>query len=169
LYFIKSGKVKVLRKVDFRIPEHSWQHSDISWLSSNPNSDDYKAIAVESKLLDIDELHNGDYFGEDCVVLRKPIKNSLITGMPTEILTLDAHDFLIMGPEVQEHCLVMQKAYPDDVDLRRAFIEMNRWTKFKKDVMHTVQSESLNKKKGYENTMRKPVLVPVKMPIKVTS
>ena len=63
----------------------------------------------------------------------------------------------------------MQKAYPDDVDLRRAFIEMNRWTKFKKDIVHTVQSESLNKKKGYDNTMRKPVLIPVKLPLKATS
>ena len=46
---------------------------------------------------------------------------------------------------------------------------MNRWTKFKKDVVHTVQSESQNKKKGYDNTMRKPVLIPVKLPIKGSS
>jgi hypothetical protein len=72
------------------------------------------------------------------VILRKPIKNSLITGMPTEILTLDAHDFLSMGTDVQEHSLVMQKSYPEDADLRRAFIEMNRWAKFKKDIVHSV-------------------------------
>ena len=94
---MKSGKVKILRKVDFRIPDQAWQQSDIKWLSTSPTPDDYRLIAVESKLLEIDELHNGDYFGEDCVVLRKPIKNSLITGMPTEILTLDSHDFLTMG------------------------------------------------------------------------
>lgn len=46
---------------------------------------------------------------------------------------------------------------------------MNRWTKFKKDVVHSVQSESINKKKGYDNQMRKPVLMPVKLPVRSTS
>ncbi len=57
-------------------------------------------LMVESKLLEVDELHNGDFFGEDCVILRKPIKHSLITGMPTEVLTLDSHDFLSIGQEI---------------------------------------------------------------------
>ena len=49
---------------------------------------------VESKLLEVDELHNGDFFGDDCVILKRQINHSLVTAMPTEILTLDAHDFL---------------------------------------------------------------------------
>lgn len=38
------------------------------------------------------------------------------------------------------------KAYPEDKDLRRAFIEMNKWTRFKQDILKTVKSESVNKK-----------------------
>jgi hypothetical protein len=48
--------------------------------------------------------------------------------------------------------------------MRRAFIEMNRWTKFKQDVVHSIKSEAVNKRKGYDKQMRKPVLMPVKMP-----
>ena len=91
-------------------------------------------------------MHNGDFFGDDCLILKKPIKHSLITAMPSEILTLDMHDFMQLNKDVHEHCLLLQKAFPDDVDLRGAFIEMNRWTKFKKDVLHTIRSESINKK-----------------------
>lgn len=45
---------------------------------------------------------------------------------------------------------------------------MNRWTKFKQDVVHSIKSEAVNKKKGYDKQMRKPVLMPVKMPYKAT-
>jgi CRP-like cAMP-binding protein len=91
---LKSGKVKVLRKVDFRIPDQSSQHQNVQWLSSDPTEDDFLLQLVESKLLEVDELHNGDFFGDDCVILKRQMKHSLVTAMPTEILTLDAHDFL---------------------------------------------------------------------------
>ena len=48
---------------------------------------------MESKLLEVDELHNGDIFGDDCLIQKRQMKHSLVTAMPTEILTLDAHDF----------------------------------------------------------------------------
>lgn len=120
-------------------------------------------------MLEVDELHNGDFFGDDCVIVRKPIKHSLVTAMPSEILTLDAHDFMQLDKDIHEHCLLLQKSYPDDSDLRRAFIEMNRWTKFKKDVMHSIRSESINKKQDFNNQLRKPVNMPVKLPMKPTS
>jgi hypothetical protein len=74
-----------------------------------------------------------------------------------------------LSKDVHEHCLLLQKAFPDDFDLRRAFIEMNRWTKFKKDMLHTIRSESINKKQGFEKQLRKPIQMPVKLPIKATS
>lgn len=94
LYMVMAGKVKVLRKVDFRIPEHAHHHSNVEWLSADPSSEEYSRGLVESKLLELDEMHNGDFFGDDCLILKKPIKHSLITAMPTEILTLDMHDFM---------------------------------------------------------------------------
>ena len=53
--------------------------------------------------------------------------------------------------------------------MRRAFIEMNRWTKFKQDVVRSIKSEAVNKRKGYDKQMRKPVLMPVKMPYQAKS
>jgi CRP-like cAMP-binding protein len=71
VYFLKSGKVKVLRKVDFRIPDQSSQHQNVQWLSSDPTEEDFLLQLVESKLLEVDELHNGDFFGDDCVILKR--------------------------------------------------------------------------------------------------
>ena len=38
------------------------------------------------------------------------------------------------------------KPYPEDKDLRRAFLEMNKWNKFKENMIKTVKAEGLNKK-----------------------
>lgn len=119
-------------------------------------------------MLELDDLFNGDFFGDDCLILKKPIRHSMVTAMPSEILTLDIHDFMQLGKDVHEHCLLAQKSYPEDSDLRRAFIEMSRWTKFKKDVVHSVRSENTNKKRSFENQLRKPAQMPVKMPIKAS-
>ncbi len=49
---------------------------------------------VESKLLEIDDLSNGDIFAEDSILLKYPIKHSVVTTIPSEIFMLDMHDFL---------------------------------------------------------------------------
>jgi CRP-like cAMP-binding protein len=168
VYYVLAGRVKVLRKVDFRVPLLPQQHTQIDWLSADPTPQEYAKGLVESKLLELDEMHNGDFFGDACLVLKEPIKHSLITAMPTEMLTLDIHDFLALPKELHENSLLMQKAYPDDSDLRRAFIEMNRWTKFKQDMLHSIRSDSINKRRTFENQLRKPVQMPAKLPFKAS-
>ena len=49
---------------------------------------------VQSKLLEIDELSNGDTFGDEAVPFKLPIKHSIVTMIPSEIFMLDGHDFL---------------------------------------------------------------------------
>lgn len=102
-----AGRIKLLRKVDFRIPDQSQHQNDVEWLSSDPTSEEYSTSLVESKLLELDEMHNGDFFGDDCLILKKPIKHSMITAMPSEILTLDMHDFMNLSKDVHEHCLML--------------------------------------------------------------
>ena len=38
------------------------------------------------------------------------------------------------------------KPYPDEKDLRKAFIEMNKWNQYKSDIVKNVKTEYLNKK-----------------------
>ncbi|CDW71126.1 cyclic nucleotide-binding domain containing protein [Stylonychia lemnae] len=94
VYFIKAGRIKVLKKVDFKIPEEKWQFQNIDYLIQDPSEEDYELELVESKLLEIDDLGNGDVFAEDAIILKQPIKHSIITAIPSEIFMLDMHDFL---------------------------------------------------------------------------
>jgi hypothetical protein len=42
----------------------------MDYLIGDPETDDYELELVESKLLEIDDLTNGDTFGEDSILLK---------------------------------------------------------------------------------------------------
>jgi hypothetical protein len=83
--------------VDFKIPEDKKQALSIDYLIQDPTQEDYELELVESKLLEIDDLSNGDTFGEDAIMLKQPIRHSVVTTIPSEIFMLDAHDFHKLG------------------------------------------------------------------------
>ncbi len=83
-----------MKKVDFKIPEEKWQHQNLAFLILDPSEEDYDLELVESKLLEIDDLSNGDLFADEAIILKQPIKHSIITSIPSEIFMLDMHDFL---------------------------------------------------------------------------
>jgi hypothetical protein len=56
--------MKILRKVDFKIPESNFDVHNIAQLMRDPTLEDYESEKVESKLLEIDQLTCGDCFGE---------------------------------------------------------------------------------------------------------
>jgi len=66
----------------------------LDFLCLDPSTEDYDLDLVESKLLEIDELSNGDIFAEEAVLAKGPIKHSIVTAIPTELFILDMHDFL---------------------------------------------------------------------------
>jgi len=131
LYFVKSGRVKILRKVDFKIPKNLIEANKVDYLIQDPSLEEYEQRLVESKLLEIDELTNGDTFGEYAAILKEPIKYSAVTCMPTEVITVDIIDFILLGRDFGEAIIKFSKMIPEDKELRRALIEMNRWVHYK--------------------------------------
>ena len=83
----------------------------MEYLVSDPEDEDYELELVESKLLEIDDLTNGDVFAEDAIIMKQPIRHSIITAIPSEIFMLDMHDFMKLD-KVQMHSLIMCVGYP---------------------------------------------------------
>jgi CRP-like cAMP-binding protein len=73
----------------------------------NPSDEDYELELVESKLLEIDDLTNGDSFAEDAILLKLPIRHSVVTVIPTEIFMLDMHDFLKLDKVIIHQLILM--------------------------------------------------------------
>ena len=71
MYFVKSGRINVMRKVDFRLPSKIEEANDMDFITSDPQLQDYKNNKVESKLLEVDELTNGELFGEFACILNE--------------------------------------------------------------------------------------------------
>jgi CRP-like cAMP-binding protein len=102
IYFVKSGRLKVLRKVDFRIPTTRQEANDPEFLIQDPTIDDYNSKRVESKLLEVDELTNGDVFGDYAAILKEPIKFSVVAIIPAEVFIIDIGDFAHLGKSFAE-------------------------------------------------------------------
>lgn len=129
IYIVKTGRIKILRKVEFLVPRSNSE--TLQELIRDPTVSDLDNGYAESKLLEIDELNTGDSFAEYACLLREPISYSVITAIPSEIYSIDLDDFALLGKEFAESFLRFSKMIPEDKDLRRAYIEMNRWTNFK--------------------------------------
>ena len=151
IFFIKSGRFKVLRKVDFKIPSTHADAHDINFLTKDPTLDDYDKKAVESKLLEIDELTNGDCFADYATILSEPIKYSVVTLIPSEVFIVDRTEFESLGKDFAESFLRFSKMTPDDKDLRRALIEMNRWNFFKDGMTKSIIASKINKTRSFES------------------
>ena len=145
MYFIKCGKVNLLRKVDFKTTHYFNDNEDEEVKPSQyeieePNEGDYETGMVEAKLLEINELGAGDCFGDDSLIEQSPIKHSVITVIPTEIFVLDQLDFNNLGEEVVSN--FNNEDYPSDIEIRKALIEMKKWQRFKQDLLYNIHSKS---------------------------
>ena len=155
--------MKVLRKVDFRIPSTRQEANDPEFLIQEPTIDDYNSKRVESKLLEVDELTNGDVFGDYAAILKEPIKFSVVTIIPAEVFIIDIGDFAHLGKSFAEAFLQFSKVVPEDIDLRQALVEMNKWANFKDGVVRSVKANQINRKQNFDKQLRRPAQIPIKL------
>lgn len=64
--------------------------------------------------------------------------------MPSEVLVVDISDFTKLGFDFAESIIKFARPVPEDAELRRALIEMNRWNQYKWAVTKSIKSERYN-------------------------
>ena len=55
---------------------------------------DYFTANIDQKLLEVDELINGDNFGEMSMIGKSRIEYSVITSIPTEVYVLEEYELM---------------------------------------------------------------------------
>lgn len=60
---------------------------------------------------------------------------------------MDQHDFLKLDQVVIDSFERLIKPYPDDKDLRKAYLEMKKWDQYKLNITASVHSDYNNRKK----------------------
>jgi CRP-like cAMP-binding protein len=63
-------------------------------LIQDPEDMDYFTANIDQKLLEVDELINGDNFGEMSMIGKSRIEYSAMTVIPTEIFVLEEYEIL---------------------------------------------------------------------------
>ena len=113
-------------------------------MTADPTETEFDEHVVESKLLEVDELTNGDSFADYSSLLKEPITYSIITIIPCEVFACHISDFMIMGRNFAESFLKFSKVLPSDVELRRALVESQKWQHYKSEVMRSVKADQVN-------------------------
>ena len=125
--------------------------NDIAFLTQEPKQEDYESQVVESKLLEIDELTSGDCFGDYAAILKESVKYSVVTIIPTEVFTVKIIDFIgILKEKFAEAFLKFSKPTPLDTELRKALIEMQKWSYYKNEVVMSVKANHINEKRNFD-------------------
>ena len=113
---------------------------------------DYFTANIDQKLLEVDELINGDNFGEMSMIGKSRIEYSAITVIPTEIYVLEEYEILKheKSATIFKNLKQNAKQFPADIDLRKSLIEMNKWTAYKKGLTQSIKAEKMNRRKNME-------------------
>eukprot|EP00356_Strombidium_inclinatum_P009773 CAMPEP_0170481750 /NCGR_PEP_ID=MMETSP0208-20121228/2072_1 /TAXON_ID=197538 /ORGANISM="Strombidium inclinatum, Strain S3" /LENGTH=76 /DNA_ID=CAMNT_0010754509 /DNA_START=913 /DNA_END=1143 /DNA_ORIENTATION=+ len=75
---------------------------------------DYFKQAVDQKLLEVDQLVNGDNFAEKAFIKKEPIEFSVITKIPTEMYILEEFEMAKLDPQFLAKLLALTKPFPSD-------------------------------------------------------
>ena len=82
--------------------------------------------------------------------------------MPCEVLIIDVTDFAMLGKDFAESIIKFARSVPEDSELRRALIEMNRWNQYKWAVTKSIKAERYNTVRDFDKQLRHGWQVPMK-------
>ena len=142
LIFIKSGIFKLMRKIGFKINTLTKSISINDF--SEPKFIDYTRGEATSVLLELDEVGLNSCLCNYENFHKTPMFYSAVTFMPSETITVSFYEFKnILKLNRAEHIIELMKEeakpFPEDLKIRKQFIELQKWDLFKhKTVMNTM-------------------------------
>ncbi|CDW90270.1 cyclic nucleotide-binding domain containing protein [Stylonychia lemnae] len=144
VYFVKSGRLKIIKKVNFRIiPENGYLQFDE--LIEDPIITEIRHGQVENKLLQLDILEQGDVFCHNSVIQHQIIEYTVITEVPCEVYIINEMDFLTLNKYTLDQFQEYIKPYPTDKDLRKMHYESIRWKNYKNNIMEIIKLNKARK------------------------
>ena len=156
-YYIRIGKVQVIRRVKFRID--CITKKMIPNAIENPYESELNEGIYQNILLDLDQLGNGASFGDFSALAGDISYETYITSSPSEIIILPAYEIKhIFSPQTLKTYKSLVKSYPTDSELREVHHDTLKWKNWKFKIVENVYIDKANNKMGYSTALRKPLL-----------
>ena len=73
--------------------------------------------------------------------------HSIVSSIPCELIALPIYDMNDMDERTVSEYKNVCKPYPDDIELRKMYLDLYRWNVWKKSLYKNVQIEKTNKKR----------------------
>jgi hypothetical protein len=71
---------------------------------------------------------------------------SVISAIPCELITFPSFEMDMLSPIVKKEYKAICKPYADDEELRRVYLDLIKWEKWKKTLIENIKVEKTNKK-----------------------
>ncbi|KAL4506627.1 hypothetical protein ABPG72_000198 [Tetrahymena utriculariae] len=154
IIFVKSGRVKVYRSINFRVNRYSSQR--IKGDFKDPSPEEIGKKQYMNDMIEIDELSDYSVIGDYSLLYNKPLDYTIITVIPTEVYYISSYDIVkIIPPEFLEKHRKNLKKYPNNVEIRKMYWEKREWESFQQKVISNILIEKENRK-GFEKSLKKP-------------
>lgn len=161
IFFIKSGRVKIIRRLNFKV--HPVTKNILLDDPREPTKEDIEKGLFKSMLIEIDEISTGDSFCDSSILNKEPMHHTIVCSMPCELIALPYYDLKDMDEHLLEQYQAICKTYPDDTELRKTYLDVNRWNSWKKNLYDNIQIDKVNKRRGFSQQLRKPFIKKIQL------
>lgn len=132
VYIVKQGGLKILRKI----------HKDavIAQDKSNAIPEPELDKIDDEIIMEVSTLTEGSYVCDYEFVWQTPMKNSVMTFLPTELIYISMYD--IIDVLTVNDISILQtniREYPKDREIIQNYINLTRWDRFQKIIIDNVE------------------------------
>ncbi|CAD8098485.1 unnamed protein product [Paramecium sonneborni] len=151
MYIIKSGRVKAIKKIKWNLEDYP---SSLIRGQTTSSTD----LFNQDVYFEIDELGDGEIFGDFALLNEEESECSYITSIPSEIISISSFNLKMIVPQDRLEAYQKQiKQYPEDDDLKLLYEEKRNWNQYKRKLIKNIYVDKQNKK-GFDNRLRLPEL-----------
>ncbi|CAD8181144.1 unnamed protein product [Paramecium octaurelia] len=151
MYIIKSGRVKAIKKIKWNLEDYP---SSLIRGQTTSSTD----LFSQDVYFEIDELGDGEIFGDFALLNEEESQCSYITSIPSEIVSISSFNLKMIVPSDRLEAYQKQiKQYPEDDDLKLLYEEKRNWNQYKRKLITNIYVDKQNKK-GFDNRLRLPEL-----------
>ncbi|EGR33253.1 hypothetical protein IMG5_057730 [Ichthyophthirius multifiliis] len=149
LYFIKQGRVKVYKKILFKINKQT--REKIKDYIKDPTIEEIQNNLFEQEQIEIEELGENNSFGEYQLLYNKQYDFKVITVIPSQIYFINAYDmFKVISQQSLENYKKQLKKYPNSNDIRQMYWQKINWITYQQKII-----QNTFKKKDFKNINKK--------------
>lgn len=160
--FIKRGQFKLMRKIGFMIdPENDTiSTSDFS----EPTEEDYKHEIATKVILQLNTVGRNFCLCDYEIFFKQKMKYTAITSMPSEIIKISNFSLKTILNTMSGSLAAFKdqaKPYPPDKELRKQFIEKQKWELYKHQTLMNTFIRSKIQSNSVDDNMREPLIAEI--------